>query len=212
MDLSRREFLKMTFYSVSAFLLAACGVEKTEAITATQSATQIPEKTNTSEPTRTATPTETDTPTPTENLTNTPTHTQTATPTETPIPCFTLIEPKNEQILPMYGRIAFIWNIQPSAKSYVLEIILPNDTVETFVTETTSFEKYMASLPLGGEYQWQVRAMNRDGLELCAAGPWNFTKPEYITTTKEPTPTEKKNDDDNTPPPPPPPPIEGPEG
>jgi hypothetical protein len=41
---------------------------------------------------------------------------------------------------------------------------------------------YNASLPWGGEFAWQVVALDAEGREICVAGLWTFTKPQLQPT------------------------------
>ena len=156
---SRRDFLKLSWASLWGLVLAACGIETDE---------ETPTPTNTS----TATATNTPTSTPTQRATSTPTN----TPTETPIPCFKLLMPEDKAKLDTIGRVAFTWEEQLGAKSYKLKITLPNDYIEEKIVEATIFERYLESLPLAGEYHWQVIAHNEDDEIICMSEPFSFTK------------------------------------
>ena len=156
---SRRDFLKLTWASLWGLVLAACSIETDE---------ETPTPTNTS----TATATNTPTSTPTQRATSTPTN----TPTETPIPCFKLLTPEDGAKLGTVGRVAFAWEEQPGATSYKLEITLPNDYVEEKIVEVAIFERYLESLPLAGEYHWQVTALSEDETIICITELFTFTK------------------------------------
>lgn len=159
--LSRRDFLKLSWASLWGLVLAACKIELDE-----------------------------ESPTPAPTATDTPTHevekdsapavkeepTATNTPTETPIPCFKLLTPEDGEKLDTIGRVAFAWEEQLRAKSYKLEITLPNDYVEGKIVEATAFERYLESLPLAGEYHWQVTALNENETIICVTEPFSFTK------------------------------------
>ena len=151
--LSRRDFLKTSWTSLWGLILAACKIETEETPTAT--------------PTQTATNTPTPTSTSTSTPTNTPTPTATNTPTETPIPCFKLLTPEDGAKLDTIGRVSFAWEEQFGAKSYKLEITLPNEYVEEKIVEATVFERYLESLPLAGEYHWQVTALSDNESIIC---------------------------------------------
>lgn len=74
------------------------------------------------------------------------------------------------------GRITFAWQPQPGANSYKLLVTLPNELIEEYFTEFTQFEKYLESLPLNGEYRWQVIAFDESLRELCVAETFQFIK------------------------------------
>jgi hypothetical protein len=75
------------------------------------------------------------------------------------------------------GRVSFIWEAFPDAANYLLEITTPIGSLVTFQTEQTQIDRYLESLPWGGEYFWRVLAYDSDGQELVAALPWHFSKP-----------------------------------
>ena len=52
----------------------------------------------------------------------------------------------------------------------------------TYDTENTGFDLYLDTLHWGGEYNWQVTALNAQGAEVCLAGPFVFTKPQLQPT------------------------------
>ena len=157
--LSRRDFLKISWTSLWGLVLAACKIETGEEPTSTP----------------TATATETPTPTSTSTATNTPTN----TPTETPIPCFELLEPADQEKWETIGRVKFSWTEQFGAISYKLLITLPNGYIEEKILQATSFQRYLESLPLGGEYQWQVIALNDADKEICATSFSIFSKEQF---------------------------------
>ena len=157
-NLSRRDFIKISLTTLWGAILAACKFPPEE---------DVP-------PIATTTPTSTSTSTPTPTATNT--HTQTPTETPTPEPCFSLLEPLDKAELGNIGRIAFAWETQKGASTYKLVITLPNDLVEEYETEFTRFEKYLESLPMAGEYHWQVIAYNVALEEICVSENFTFTK------------------------------------
>lgn len=99
-----------------------------------------------------------------------------ATEAPAPEPCFSLLEPLDKTEFGKRGRITFVWEAQKGASSYKLIITLPNDLVEEYETELTRFEKYLESLPLTGEYHWQVTALNDALEEICISEIFTFTK------------------------------------
>jgi hypothetical protein len=125
--------------------------------------------------TATFTPTSTNTPAPTKTPTYTP------TPTATEIPCFTLITPEDGAEFGAMGLIVFEWTEQFGASQYQIEITLPSGNVESKVIEDTSYQRWLESLPPGGEYSWNVIAMDENAETICNAGPNFFTKPQYVS-------------------------------
>lgn len=198
--LSRRDFIKGTLASLWAAFLTACKFNTPDDPTAT------PTNTVTSTPTQTPTHTVTATATPT--ATNTPT--STTTPTETPVPCFNLLEPADgTEFERAIGQIAFAWTAQAGAVLYRFSITIPSGYVEYKEVTEPGFERYLESYPLAGEYGWVVDALDAGGEVICTAGPFTFSKPEYV----EQQPSDGNGDGDGSnPPPPPPPPTEAPTG
>jgi hypothetical protein len=179
--LTRRAVVKMLLVSVWGALLSACeGLFPAPAPSPTDTLTPTP--------TPTPTPSLTSTPTPTDTSTPTSTPTNTSTPADTPIPCFVLVGPEDGAELPAVGRVTFEWTPQFGSVSYRLEITRPNGKVLPHETEEKRYTMYNASLPWGGEFSWQVVALDGDGREICVAGPRSFTKPEFVPTAT-PTPT-----------------------
>ena len=162
---SRREFLRKVAISVCAFLLAGCDLKSKQTNTAT--ATH-------SSPSSTVEPTTTQTRTTTPMPKCSPT--TTLEPTGTPVPCFHLLTPENGKELPINGQISFVWSQQFGASVYEMRIRLPNGLVEKYRTENTSFDKYLGSLPMGGEYQWEVDAFDKNNHSICTARPFKFRK------------------------------------
>lgn len=125
--------------------------------------------------TQPATPTNTNMPTPTNTTTHTP------TPTATEIPCFTLIAPEDGAEYGTMGLITFEWTEQFGSSQYVIEITLPSGNVESKVIDGTSYQRYLESLPPGGEYFWRVTALDDLENTVCAAGPLSFLKPQHVS-------------------------------
>ncbi len=206
--ISRRDFLGISLASFGTAFLSACS-QAAEKITATLAPSATP-------PSPSRTPTDTPEPSLTATAVPTQTSTPTATQTNTPTPaCFRLLTPQDGVELPTIGRINFSWEEQIGATSYKLVISLPNGKVESYEAETNSFELYLASLPLGGFYAWQVTARDVSQKAICISGKFNFSKLETP-------PTEVKKDNEgqggsgneggNEPPEPPPPETVGPHG
>jgi hypothetical protein len=151
--------------------------------------------TETKAPTATASiePTITIIPSITESPTDLPTPTDTPTSTLTPVPCLKLIFPDNSSDLPREGLITFLWNEQPGASSYRLEIIPPAGKMVTFLTQFTMRNQYAEALPWGGEHKWQVVALDANGDAICTSQTFTFTKPVppvVVTWTVTPQPGE----------------------
>lgn len=162
-NLSRRDFLKISFTALWGAILAACNFSPEE------------------EPIPTTTPTSTTTNTPkpkpqADSPTPEPEPTETSTPTSTPEPCFSLLKPTDRAELGNIGRVAFVWEEQNGAASYKLVITLPNELIEEYETELTRFEKYLESLPMAGEYHWFVIAYDTNGDEVCQTDKFTFRK------------------------------------
>ena len=162
--LSRKDFLKISWTSLWGLILAACKFETEETPTAT--------------PTQTATNTPTPTSTSTATPTNTPTPTATNTPTETPIPCFKLLSPENGATLEIIGKVIFSWETMQGAEKYEIEFTLPTSQTVKFETTETSHTRYIESLALGGEFFWQVIALDTDKNIICSTTSFSFKKPE----------------------------------
>jgi hypothetical protein len=171
---SRRVFIQLTLLSIGGTLLAACA--KIFHLTSNP-LVLAPSNTNTPKPTKTRTQTS-----------NPP---KTTTPTE--IPCFHLLSPVNGAELQTTGKVTFSWEPMPEAAKYRLEIILPTNQPLVFETEKTSRDQYLDALRLGGEYHWQVTAIDVAGSNICTIGLFIFEKPEYqqilaLTPTQTSTP------------------------
>ena len=151
--------------------------------------------TDTLAPTATASiePTITITPSITESPTDMPTPTPSGTPTDTPVPCLKLIFPENGSDLPREGLITFLWDDQPGASSYRLEIIPPGGKMVVFILTEPMRNQYAESLPWGGEHKWQVVALDANGKTICTSQTFTFTKPMppvVVTWTVTPQPGE----------------------
>jgi hypothetical protein len=184
------------FFTVFALLLAfAVLVSGCQPANATEAPPPTLVPTDTPAPTATASiePTITITPSITESPTDMPTSTETSTDTLTPVPCLKLIFPENGSDLPKEGLISFLWDEQPGASSYLLEIIPPAGKMVTFTTQFTLRNQYAEALPWGGEHKWQVVALDANGKAICTSQTFTFTKPVppvVITWTVTPQPGE----------------------
>ncbi len=83
------------------------------------------------------------------------------------------------------GLITFEWTEQFGASQYQLDITLPSGNVESKIIEDSLYERWLESLPPGGEYSWVVIALDGDGVFICTAGPYSFTKPEYLMNNSD---------------------------
>mgnify|MGYP001033711962 CR=1 FL=1 len=132
-------------------------------------------------------PTQTITPIKPETATLTDTPTPTLTPTVTPIACSSLISPEDNAEFEYQGKIPFEWTEQPQATSYQLEIFLPDGYVdESFneILEATTFQRWLESLPVAGEYQWQITALLDAENPICTSELFSFTKEQYVPPAK----------------------------
>jgi hypothetical protein len=169
--LSHYHFLKLMLASIGAFVfLGACAPKPSQLLT----------------PTITPTITETSSPQPTATNSVTPTftitETLTVTETLTEIPCFHLLEPENGATFGTRGRISFQWSSQVGASLYKLLITLPNGELEEYQNKSTLLEKYLESLPIGGEYTWQVIALKTKSVEICSSEIASFSKGTFEET------------------------------
>jgi hypothetical protein len=158
-NLSRRDFLKLTWASLWGLVLAACKIELDEE-TPTPTATNTPMP----EPQKDSAPVVEEEPTPTN------------TPTETPIPCFKLLTPENEVWLPAIGKVTFSWEPMPGAESYKIEITLPNKQVIFFETKESSRDQYLEAIKMDGLFEWLVIAYDPAGNVICTTEPFTFEK------------------------------------
>ena len=118
-----------------------------------------------------------------------PTATYTLTFSPSPQPCFQLLSPEKGAELEASQKIDFTWEAMEGAANYLLEIILPNETILSFESEDTSITRYTESIPTAGTYQWQVTAYDVEENILCVAGPFDFSKPQ----SNPPRPTKNNN-------------------
>jgi hypothetical protein len=107
-----------------------------------------------------------------------------ATPAITTPACLRILSPADGASFMEDGQIIFEWEPYSEATKYRLEILTPNGKVQVFETFITSINRYLNTLPWGGIYTWRVAVLGLDGRELCLAGPFSFTKPEYIPPTE----------------------------
>jgi hypothetical protein len=91
-------------------------------------------------------------------------------------------------VLENVGRVTFAWEESTGASYYLFKLDFPNGSVQEFTTENAFFDLYPTAIPLGGEYQWQVIAMDEDDQEMCRTEYWSFSKPAYNPTKNENTP------------------------
>ena len=167
--LSRRDFLKVPWVSLWGFVLAACKVDLDEE--SPSSPTPKPTATNTNtpepEPKKDSAPVVEEEPTPTN------------TPTETPPPCFSLLSPENEIVLPEIGKVIFSWQPMQGAEKYAVEFMLPSGQTVIFEATETSHTRYIETFLAGGVFMWQVTAFDNANTVLCSTEPFTFEKPAY---------------------------------
>ncbi len=100
-------------------------------------------------------------------------------PTEIPIACVTLLTPVNGVEIPPVGKVTFSWTAIDEAGRYVLNIVLPSGDTVPFETDQTFHNQYMEAFSTGGEYQWRVVALGKDGSEICVSEIIRFNKSAY---------------------------------
>ena len=181
-QISRRDFLKLTWTSLWGLVLAACKI----GTDATPSPTPVPTATDTPspEPQNDAASVEAE---------PSPTNTPTETPTQTPIPCFKLLTPENGTELENIGKVTFSWEAMQDAGKYMLEFTLPTGQPLVFETTETSITRYIESFTLGGEFLWKVTAFDQQNNLICISTPFSFSKP----ASASPTPEKEKGDGGN---------------
>ena len=101
-------------------------------------------------------------------------------PTEATTSCFTLVAPDDWAEFGTNGQIKFEWHSQDGAASYRIEITYPNGNMEPHDLDGLSYERYLESFPVGGDYTWGVSAIDADGVEICTAGPRTFYKEHFM--------------------------------
>lgn len=114
---------------------------------------------------------------PTEIPSNTPPPIPTETSSPTQVQCFNLLTPENGAVLSLDSTVIFSWDAQAGAVRYQLLFILPNGQFEMNDVGGTVHERHTASIPLNGEYKWQVTAYGADDQPICVAGVFLFNKP-----------------------------------
>jgi hypothetical protein len=210
MKIPRRNFLFYSLSTVFAGIISACERAAGKQVPVPN---DIP-PTHTTAPTQTIPPAPTATPatpaTETATATPAPTETPTSTVTPTDVPAYNLLTPESGAVFPKTGRVTFSWDAFPDADHYLLLITTPTGINVNFKTGSTKHERYMESLPWGGDYSWTVSAMDKDGNELFSFSPFTFTKPQG-SPAEQPTGVSEKSDkggngnsgNDLQPPPPP---------
>jgi hypothetical protein len=129
-------------------------------------------------PTLTQTATATTTATATASMTTTLTQTVTATGTSVPPapPCLVPLLPPEDNSFGSFGKISFSWESNIEAASYTVIVTAPNGTVMTFPVKTNEYSRWIESFSWGGEFTWQVAALDANGNTLCLSKPMRFTK------------------------------------
>ena len=187
----RRFFIVRALLVALAVLVSGCQ----PATSTTEAPPPTLGPTDTLAPTVTASlvPTITISPSITLSPTERPTRTSTPTASLTPVPCLKLIFPENGSAFPKIGLLTFLWDEQPGASAYRLEIMPPGGKTVTFTSVETMRNQYAESLPWGGEHKWQVVALDAAGKAICTSETFTFTKPKpppVITWTLTPSPGE----------------------
>jgi hypothetical protein len=174
--------------------------------TSTSTSTSTLTSTNTSTSTATQTLTSTSTATETNTSTSTATSTSTVTPQQNDDGICLLSGAESPDIgeeFGSFGQITFTWFEQSGAAAYHLTLSYPDGSSALFESDTPSLNFYLASFPMGGDYSWQVIALDSNGDEICVQGPYPFSKEEKSTETPTSTATNDENEeppDDEIPP------------
>lgn len=120
----------------------------------------------------------------TETATETPSASPTVTATETVTPSVTSTSvclqpgiPSDSAEFGPFGRINFDWTANVDAAAYLVQVTSPTGLDMTFRSNTPEYSRYVESFPWGGEYTWQVVALDANGNELCRSISSKFTKP-----------------------------------
>ncbi|MEI7988899.1 MAG: protein kinase [Chloroflexota bacterium] len=93
------------------------------------------------------------------------------------LPTFTISNPKPGTAFEAAGLTTFSWSEFAGASSYRMDIFPNHGKKVTFMTNTTTKKQYIESLPWGGEFIWQVVALDSSGKPIGFSGQTTFTKP-----------------------------------
>lgn len=107
------------------------------------------------------------------------------------LPCFKLISPLASTQLNLVGPVNFSWEPQAGAAKYQVTFTYPNGTKTTFETTSTDMTRYMETMPGGGQYSWQVTALDANNAPICSAEASTFTKLDTANDLLPP-PTEEE--------------------
>ncbi len=88
------------------------------------------------------------------------------------------LAPENETDFPTAAKVIFLWTAMDDAATYLLNITLPFGNITTFESETTEITRYIEAFTQGGEYQWNVTALNAAGEEVCSSDFFTFDTPK----------------------------------
>jgi len=89
---------------------------------------------------------------PTAGTSVTPVPVPTLDPALAALPKFKLLTPSQGSQLKAMGRVTFSWETYLGAASYRLEIISPTGKKVIFLMKSTQHNRYMESLPWGGNF------------------------------------------------------------
>jgi hypothetical protein len=92
--------------------------------------------------------------------------------------CFRLMEPADNEELPNEGLVIFGWEAIEGAASFQVQTQLPNGNEEYRNSDEAQLNRFMASLPLEGEYAWRVLAFDDGGEPICFSERFTFSKGE----------------------------------
>lgn len=109
-----------------------------------------------------------------------------ATAHVTPIPTITatatssgvhLLAPPDGSELAGAGLLTFDWEPYTGASGYRIDFTNPKGATVSFTEFGTRHERYAESLPWGGDFTWQVLALDSRGRVLASSAVWVFYKP-----------------------------------
>ncbi len=87
--------------------------------------------------------------------------------------------------------MTFTWEALIEATTFQIVFTAPNGTEMRFSTRNERYSRYAESFPWGGEYQWQVVALDGDGKPVCSSAHFTFKKAESRITPQNVKPEEE---------------------
>jgi ferric-dicitrate binding protein FerR (iron transport regulator) len=110
--------------------------------------------------------------------------------------CLQILHPPAGSALPNEGPVEFEWEGLDQAASYIVTFHYPGGGSDSFSTDEPGLRRYIESITSGGEFTWDVTAVDADGEYICTTDPVSFTKPE-----SKPAPQEKEKEEEQEGPP-----------